>query len=91
MREFLKSLGINIPGRYTDDNEYIIDIGDSNEYSKIFTILDGSDKLHDLEDGSVFDIENNTLYYESEKYKFKLDADLENDKYKLTVTEKKED
>jgi len=91
MKEFLKSLGIELAGRYTDDDEYIVDIPDSNTYSKIYSILDASTKLHELEDDSVFDVENNTLYYQSEKYELQLDADLESDTYSLTLREKVED
>jgi len=30
MKEFLKSIGITDPGHYTDDNEYVVDIDNSD-------------------------------------------------------------
>jgi len=36
----------------------------------------------------VFDLEKNTLYFESEDYDIELSADLDDDFYKLTVRSK---
>ena len=91
MKEFLKEIGIDKPGRYTDDEEYVVDIADSNEYSKIYSLIDNNDHIHELEDDSVFDVEKNELYYEAKDYELELDADLEKDIYKLIVRKKEED
>lgn len=91
MKEFLSQLNINNPGTLTDDDEYVIEIQDSNEYSKIFSKIENSDIVREVEDDSVFDIDNNTLYFESEDYELELNADLENDVYSLVVRKKLQD
>jgi len=91
MKEFLKSIGIENPGHYTDDEEYVIDIEDSNEYSRVFSKLDKSTKIHEVEDDSVFDLEKNILYFEAEDYDIELSADLDEDKYSLKISKKTEE
>ena len=91
MREFLDKLGIKFPGRYEDNGDYVVDIENSNDYSKVYSILDKSNEIHELEDDSVFDVEKNTLNYEAEKYDITLQADLEGDEYKLIISEKEDD
>lgn len=90
MKEFLKQIGIENEGYLSDDDEYIIEIDESNEYSKIFSKLDNSDLIHEIDDDSVFDLNNNTLYFESEYYDIELNADLENDEYSLKIRKKVE-
>ena len=49
-KEYLKTLGITLLGTVSDNNSYVVDIKDSNEFSKIFSILERSDDLNILED-----------------------------------------
>ena len=91
MKEFLKSIGIENPGHYTDDDEYVIDIDDSNEYSKIFSKLDKSNKIHEVEDDSVFFFFFYVLYFEAEDYDIELSADLDEDVYSLKISKKTEE
>lgn len=91
MKEFLRSLGINQEGHESDDGVYIVNIEDSNEYSKVFSKLENSDQVHEVENDSVFDLEKNVLYFESESYDLELYADLEEDSYELIVRQKIED
>ena len=88
--DFLKKLGIEQPYVETDDGQYVIDIEDSNEYSKVYSKLDKNQSVLEVEDDSVFDLENNTLEFESEDYYLELNADLDNDVYSLVITEKEQ-
>ena len=88
MKEFLQRLNINNDGYLTDDGEYVVEIKDSNEYSKVFSKIESSDLVHEVEDDSVFDIDNNTLYFEAEDYDLELNADLKEDTYSLIVRKK---
>lgn len=88
MKEFLQRLNINNDGYLTDDDEYVVEIKDSNEYSKVFSKIESSDLVHEVEDDSVFDIDNNTLYFEAEDYDLELNADLKEDTYSLIVRKK---
>lgn len=37
MNEFLNELGIDLIGDYDEDGKYVIEIEDSNTYSKVFS------------------------------------------------------
>ena len=43
MKELLKKIGINNPGYYSDSSTYVVELNDSDEYSKAFTKLDKTD------------------------------------------------
>ena len=91
VEDFLKEVGIDLEGQLTDDDVYIINIDDSNVYSQVFSKIDNSTLIHEIEDDSVFDIDNNVLYFEAENYDIELDADLENDEYQLRVSKRIDD
>ena len=40
MELFLKKLGITQEGEYTDDNNYVIELDDDDEYARIYSLLD---------------------------------------------------
>lgn len=90
MLQFLKKLGINIPGYYNKDT-YIIDLKDANEYAKIATKLDKSTELEEIEDFSISNISISNLMYENDNYVLNLIADFDNNIYKLEITEVKDD
>lgn len=86
VKEYLKSIGIVKDGIQKDSN-YIIDIENSNEYGKFYSILD---KVNDLDetDNSTITSDKSIIEYESDDYIFELTADFDSDKYSLTVKEK---
>lgn len=86
MEEFLKSIGITAKGEYTKDGVYVIDIKDYNEYGKYFSLLEKSE-LEEVQDTCQMTIHTTNVTYASEKYQLVLQADLDEDLYKLVVTE----
>ena len=86
VKEYLKSIGIVKDG-IQKDSSYIIDIENSNEYGKFYSILD---KVNDLDetDNSTITSDKSIIEYESDDYIFELTADFASDKYSLTVKEK---
>lgn len=50
MEEFLNSLGIHIDGTYTRNGSYIIDLDNSEEFGKVYTILDKQARKFDASD-----------------------------------------
>lgn len=86
MEEFLKSIGITARGEYTKEGVYVIDIKDYNEYGKYFSLLEKSD-LEEVQDTCQMTIHTTNVTYASEKYQLVLQADLDEDLYKLVVTE----
>lgn len=86
MEEFLKSLGIKATGEYTKHGAYIIDIADYDEYGKYFSILENSD-LEEVQDTAQITVHTTNITYANDSYQILLQADLDEDIYKLVVTE----
>ena len=87
MEKYLKNMGISKVGRYNDKNAYIIDIDNSDEYGKIYSILDKNDDLEEVDEDSKITIQTSTIVFESDEYKFTLLADFDRDTYKLICVE----
>lgn len=86
MEEFLKKIGITAKGEYTKNGSYVIDLKDYDEYSKYFSIFENSE-LEEVQDTAQITIHTTNVTYMSEDYQFVLQADLDEDMYKLVVTE----
>ena len=86
MEELLKSIGITAKGEYTKDGAYVVDIKDYNEYGKYFSLLEKSD-LEEVQDTCQVTIHTTNVTYTTEDYQVVLQADLDEDMYKLVVTE----
>ena len=86
MEEFLKSIGITERGEYTKQGAYVVDIPDYDEYSKYFSILENS-PLEEVQDTAQITIHTTNVTFASDKYQIVLQADLDEDMYKLVVTE----
>lgn len=86
MEELLKSVGITAKGEYTKDGAYVVDIKDYNEYGKYFSLLEKSN-LEEVQDTCQITVHTTNVTYATEKYQIVLQADLDEDMYKLVVTE----
>ena len=86
MEELLKSIGITDRGEYTKNGAYVVDIVDYNTYGKYFSLLEKSD-LDEVQDTSQITIHTTNVTYANENYQIVLQADLDEDLYKLVVTE----
>ena len=85
MEELLKKIGITAKGEYTKDGAYVLDIRDYNEYGKYFSLLEKSD-LDEVQDTSLITIHTTSVTYATDEYQLVLQADLDEDLYKLVVT-----
>lgn len=90
MRDLLRKLGIMEEGHRSTDNDYVIDLEDSDHFNKIFSKLDKSDLLEENEDSSVVNLEITNILYIADGFTLNLIADFEQDIYKLVITEIKE-
>lgn len=86
MEELLKSIGIKQTGEYSKTGAYIIDIKDYDEYSKYYSLLEKS-SLEEVQDTAQITIHTTNVTYASDNYQLVLQADLDEDMYKLVVTE----
>lgn len=86
IKEFLSQLGITQEG-VEQENKYIIDLGDSNAYSRVYTILDKSELVDlDIENISM-DVEQSTMVYLSDDFDLTLNANFDENRYTLTIEE----
>lgn len=89
MDEFLKSLGINEAGVY-EGHKYVVELADSDTYSKAYTILSKSDKVDLDGDWTLVSQKMSELMFLSDDYDVKLIANYTDDIYRIVV-EKGED
>lgn len=87
LEKFLEKLGITQVGHYTKTNTYIIDIEDSDEYGKIYSLLDKNEEVEEDEDSSTITVHTSNLVFESDNYQLTLIADFDQDTYKLVCKE----
>lgn len=86
MKELLKNIGITATGEFTKNGAYVIDIRDYDEYSKYFSLLEKSD-LEEVQDTAQITIHTTNVTFASDRFQIVLQADLDEDMYKLVVTE----
>lgn len=87
MKNLLKELGINEVGYYSKENNYVIDLDDSNHFNKIFSKLQKNDKVEENEDSSVVNLSVSNVLFLTDNYSLNLIADFDQNIYKLVVTE----
>ena len=87
MQELLKELGIDKIGEYSEDNSYVININDSNEFGRIFSKLDRNDRLEELEDSTILTPFDTSMIWLYNNYQINLLGDLAQDLYQLVITE----
>ena len=87
VKDVLRKIGIVFDGEYSKDGSYVIDLFDSNQYGKVFSLLDKNPDVEDLEDSSTLTLNNANISYLYDDYQLNLIADFDQDLYKLVVTE----
>ena len=88
IEELLEELGIEAIGNYSNEGSYVIEIDDSNEWGKYYSLLDDSEILNEIVDTTTITIDNSNITYGYEdKFELSLIADFKNDNYKLVVRE----
>ena len=81
--EFAKSIGITGEGT-TKGNTYTVSLKDSNEYSRVYTILDKAKGLDLDNDESVLSESSTLLVYLADDFDIKLMADLDKNIYTVS-------
>ena len=89
MKEYLKSLGVTKEGKMTG-NVYTIHLDDSDEYGKIYSLLDKYDGLDENEEDSEISSHSAKILFEDDSHIITIYADFDSDTYRLTVRELKE-
>ena len=86
MEELLKEIGVTTKGEYTKNSAYVVDIRDYDEYSKYYSLLEKSD-LEEVQDTAQITLHTTNVTFASDNYQIVLQADLDEDMYKMVVTE----
>ena len=86
--ELLNKIGINREGTYSNNDSYIVDLKDSNDFGRIYSKLENSNDLDLQEDTLLLTIHNSSIEYRYEgTFQLVLKADWDNDAYELVVSE----
>lgn len=88
VKEFAKAIGLEQDG-YQDGAKYIIELVDSNEFSRVYTLLDKSELLDIQEDATLLTDKVGELIYLSDDYDVKLVGNFISDIYRVVITEGK--
>lgn len=86
MQEFIDSLDLPFKGRM-QNNQYIVDVESSDAFSDLFNTISLNNFLT-LEDKSVATVDETKFVFTNGYYDVRLEADYNNDVYRLTVEEK---
>ena len=87
MEDFLRKLGINYEGEYTDDGNYFIELEDDDDYAKVYSLLEKTTELEEDEDASQLTQDNASIQSINDKYTITLLSDYESDQYALICRE----
>ena len=87
MEEFLKELGIDKEPTKAEDGTLVIEIANSNEYAKYYSLLENSDLVDEDESSSQLTLEASSIQYVGDNYVITLMSNLEADTYQLTIKE----
>lgn len=86
VEELLNNIGIKKKGRYGKNNAYVIDIADSQEFGKFYSLLEKSNGVDEVTESSLLTEHNASIRYASDECQIDLLADFDNDEYRLVVT-----
>lgn len=87
MDELLNELNLNNEPIQVDENTYSIDLNDSNEYAKVYSLLDKSKIVKEDQYSSQLTSDNASVQFTSNNLTATLLADFNSDTYKLTIRE----
>ena len=87
VKNFLDQIGIHYQGTESREGAYVIDLLDSDDYGRVYSILENCDELEIMYDNQVITEQGSSLMYEAdaEPYILNLIADFDEDKYQLIV------
>ena len=87
INDFIENAGIASRGKMSDDGVYVINLSDSNEYSKMYTVLDKMDGIYLDASNIMVDEHASILTYTGEGIKAELKADFDANLYTLNIWE----
>lgn len=86
MDKFAKELGIKKLGKMMG-KQFVIELDDSDEYSRAYTTLDKSHMLTIEQDKTVMTGDRSELVYSNDEYTVILIGDMDKNKYQVVIEE----
>ena len=82
-------LHIEKKGYYSDNDNLVIDLADSDEYSKVFAMLEKNNDIYPEEDNQLVTEDTSSLIYASKDYNFiiNLVSDWDAGRYQIIISE----
>lgn len=87
IEELLKELGIDKTPEKVKDNEYVIKLDDSKELGQIYTKLDNSTLLNEVDESSTITLIGVNIDFLNDDFYLSLVSDFEADDYRLVIKE----
>jgi hypothetical protein len=85
MKEFAEKLGISVDGVLEGD-KYIIELVNSNDYSRVYTLLDNSELVDIDEDATLITDKVSELLFLGDEFDVKLVGNFVQDLYRIVIT-----
>ena len=87
MEELLNELNLDIEPTKLDANKYEIDLDNSNEYAKMYSMLNNSEIVKEDIDSSQLTSDTSSLQFTANNLTVTLLADFNADTYKMILRE----
>ena len=87
IKDVLNDLNIRFDGDFSRDGSYVVDLFDSDQFGKVYSILDKNKDVENLEDSSSLTVHSANISYLYDDYQLNLIADFDENLYKLVITE----
>ena len=85
MKEFASKLGIDVEGTL-EGEKYVIELANSNEYSRVYTLLDKSELVNIDEDSTLVTENVGELLFLGDGFDIKLVGNFAQDIYRIVIT-----
>ena len=87
IKDVLNDLNIRFDGEFSRDGSYVVDLFDSDQFGKVYSILDKNKDVESMEDSSSLTVHSANISYLYGDYQLNLIADFDENLYKLVITE----
>ena len=87
MDSIARELGIRTKGEFSEDGSYVINLPNSDEWGKVYSIIDDNEEVEKMTDNSLVQDDGASLLYRYKGVQINLLADLFGDSYQVVFTE----
>lgn len=85
VKEFLEKIGISRNPNQSGSRTYVVDIDDSDEFGKFYSLLEKSNLVELDDESSQITSDTMNVQFESDDFIITMLGDMVADKYKMTI------